>query len=99
MNNFKIIAITLLVTISLFINLQDVSAKRTSQLPIHGIAVNPNNPDTLYVATHIGLLLCNAKECELVGNDRSDYMGFAISTDGKTFLQAAMNSQQAETGD
>ena len=87
MNNFKIIAITLLVTISLFINLQDVSAKENIPIThIHGIAVNPNNPDTLYVATHIGLLLCNAKECELVGNDRSDYMGFAISTDGKTFF-------------
>lgn len=86
MNNFKIIAITLLAAISLFINLQEVSAKENLPIThIHGIAVNPDNPDALYVATHVGLLLCNAKECELVGNDRSDYMGFTISTDGKTF--------------
>lgn len=86
MNNFKILMLALVVTFPPFINLQNVSAKEILPIThIHGIAVNPENPDTLYVATHIGLLLCNSKECELVGNDRSDYMGFNISTDGKTF--------------
>lgn len=86
MNNFKIFMLALLVTFPPFINLQNVSAKEILPIThIHGIAVTPENPDTLYVATHIGLLLCNAKECELVGNDRSDYMGFSVSTDGKIF--------------
>lgn len=76
----------LFLAISLFINLNNAFAEEKLPLThIHGITVNPDNPDTLYIGTHIGLLLCNAKECELVGNDRSDYMGFNISTDGKTF--------------
>jgi photosystem II stability/assembly factor-like uncharacterized protein len=81
----KIIFILILVFI-FFTKLNDVLAKEILPLThIHGIAVNPDNPDTIYVGTHIGLLLCDSKECELVGSDRSDYMGFNISTDGKTF--------------
>lgn len=81
----KIIFILILVFI-FFTKLNDVLAKEILPLThIHGIAVNPDNPDTIYAGTHIGLLLCDSKECELVGDDRSDYMGFNISTDGKTF--------------
>lgn len=81
----KIIFILILVSI-FFAKLNDVLAKEILPLThIHGIAVNPDNPDTIYAGTHIGLLLCDSKECELVGDDRSDYMGFNISTDGKTF--------------
>ncbi|MEK6679666.1 MAG: F510_1955 family glycosylhydrolase [Nitrospirota bacterium] len=76
----------LFLAIFLFKNLNNAFAEEKLPLThIHGIAVNPDNPDTLYVGTHFGLLLCDSKECELVGDDRSDYMGFNISTDGKTF--------------
>ncbi|MFZ3065103.1 MAG: hypothetical protein WA277_07470 [Nitrospirota bacterium] len=76
----------LFLAIFLFKNLNNAFAEEKLPLThIHGIAVNPDNPDTLYVGTHIGLLLCDSKECELVGDDRSDYMGFNISTDGKAF--------------
>ncbi len=76
----------LFLAIFFFINLNDAFAEEKLPLThIHGIAVNPDNPETLYIGTHIGLLLCNKTDCELVGSDRSDYMGFNISTDGKTF--------------
>lgn len=81
----KIIFLLFLVFI-FFAKLNNAFAEEKLPLThIHGIAVNPDNPDTLYIGTHIGLLLCDSKECELVGNDRSDYMGFNISTDGKIF--------------
>ena len=100
MNNFKILMLALLVTFPLLLTYRTFSAKEILPLThIHGIAVNPDNPDTIYVGTHIGLLLCDSKECELVGNDRSDYMGFNISTDGKTFTPAAISSRQGRTGD
>ncbi len=87
MNNLKAIMLSMFAAL-FFFNLSLVYAIAKENLPIthmHGIAVNPDSPDSLYVATHIGLLLCNSKECELVSKDRSDYMGFNISTDGKTF--------------
>lgn len=87
MNILKTIMLSLVVSL-FFINLNSADALAKEKLPlthIHGIAVNPDNPETIYVGTHIGLLLCDSKECELVGDDRSDYMGFNISTDSKTF--------------
>ncbi|MBI5043764.1 MAG: hypothetical protein HZC10_08085 [Nitrospirae bacterium] len=87
MNNLKTIMLSLVAAIFFFnLNLADAIGKEKLPLThIHGIAINPDNPETIYVGTHIGLLLCDSKECELVGDDRSDYMGFSISTDGKTF--------------
>jgi len=81
----KIIFILILVLIFFTKSNDAIAQEKLPLTHIHGIAVNPDNPDTIYVGTHIGLLLCNSKECELVGNDRSDYMGFNISTDGKAF--------------
>jgi photosystem II stability/assembly factor-like uncharacterized protein len=53
---------------------------------IHGLAVDPIDHTMLLIATHHGLLRCRqGVECSLLGNDRSDYMGFSISADGKTF--------------
>lgn len=45
---------------------------------VHGIAVNPVEPQILYVATHYGLVQRSPEgEWLFVGSDRSDYMGFA----------------------
>ena len=53
---------------------------------IHGLAVDPLDPEMLLIATHHGLFQCRqGKECALLGADRSDFMGFGISGDGKTF--------------
>lgn len=53
---------------------------------IHGLAVDPVDTRVLLVATHHGLFRCRQEgECSLLGDDRSDFMGFSISGDGKTF--------------
>jgi photosystem II stability/assembly factor-like uncharacterized protein len=44
---------------------------------IHGLAVNPANPQVIFVATHNGLLQRSASgEWFWVGKQRADYMGF-----------------------
>lgn len=46
---------------------------------IHGLAVNPQNPNILWVATHTGLLQRSTTgEWFWVGKERSDYMGFTV---------------------
>lgn len=53
---------------------------------IHGLAVDPLDPRMLLIATHHGLFRClQGKECSLLGDERSDFMGFGISGDGKIF--------------
>lgn len=53
---------------------------------IHGLAVDPLDPQMLLIATHHGLFRClQGKECSLLGDERSDFMGFGISGDGKIF--------------
>lgn len=44
---------------------------------VHGLAVNPANPQVIFVATHNGLLQRSASgEWFWVGKQRADYMGF-----------------------
>ena len=46
---------------------------------IHGLAVDPDDPTILYVATHGGLVrLVEGKRWEYVGDGRSDLMGFTL---------------------
>lgn len=46
---------------------------------IHGLAVDPRDPRILYIATHEGLIRFRGeKPWELVGDDRSDFMGFTL---------------------
>lgn len=44
---------------------------------VHGLAINPTNPEVIYVATHNGLLQRSPKgEWFWMGKQRTDYMGF-----------------------
>jgi hypothetical protein len=56
---------------------------------IHGLAVDPNDPKVLYVATHHGLIRGVEGDGTwrwfLVGNYRADFMGFSMHPNGKTF--------------
>ena len=46
---------------------------------IHGLAVDPNDPTIVYIATHGGLVrLVDGKRWEYVGEGRSDLMGFTV---------------------
>lgn len=56
----------------------------------HGLAVDPNDANKLYVATHYGLLLLkDEKELYQVGNKRDDYMGFSPHpTDSNVFFSS-----------
>ncbi|MGH7422539.1 MAG: F510_1955 family glycosylhydrolase, partial [Candidatus Methylomirabilales bacterium] len=46
---------------------------------IHGLAVDPHDPNIVYIATHGGLVrLVGGKRWEHVGESRSDLMGFTI---------------------
>jgi hypothetical protein len=46
---------------------------------IHGLAVDPGDPDTIYIATHAGLVRgTRVKGWHFVGEDRSDFMGFTV---------------------
>ena len=44
---------------------------------VHGLAVNPDNPEIAYIATHHGLLQrSEARQWFWMGKQRADYMGF-----------------------
>lgn len=46
---------------------------------IHGLAVDPHDPNVLYIATHGGLVrLVGGEQWEYVGEGRSDLMGFTM---------------------
>jgi len=56
---------------------------------IHGLAVDPKDPDVLFVATHGGLLrVVEDRQWEWVGEARHDYMGFTHhpQTQGTVFV-------------
>ncbi|HEV8661985.1 MAG TPA: hypothetical protein VGT06_02400 [Candidatus Methylomirabilis sp.] len=56
---------------------------------IHGLAVDPKDPDVLFVATHGGLLrVIQDRQWEWVGEARHDYMGFTHHprTEGTVFV-------------
>ena len=53
---------------------------------VHGLAVDPGDPATVYVATHFGLMRGKDGAWERVGNIQDDYMGFSMHpTNGSTF--------------
>lgn len=46
---------------------------------IHGLAVDPGDAATVYIATHAGLVKGSRdKDWQFVGDDRSDFMGFTV---------------------
>lgn len=56
---------------------------------IHGLAVDPKDPDVLFVATHGGLLrVMRDRQWEWIGEARHDYMGFTHhpQTQGTVFV-------------
>ncbi len=51
---------------------------------IHGMAVDPRDPNVLYLATHGGLVrVTGGKRWAYVGDDRSDLMGFTMPADDR----------------
>ena len=62
----------------------------------HGMAVDVNDPNKLYIATHHGLFtLVNDKDLYQVGNNSNDYMGFSPDTKNSKVFFA---SGHPETG-
>lgn len=57
---------------------------------VHGLAVNPNNPEIAYVATHHGLLQrSETGQWFWMGKERADYMGFTANpTDSRRFYSS-----------
>jgi len=57
---------------------------------IHGLAVDPEDPRILYIATHTGLVrLVEEKRWELIGEDRSDLMGFTVDPGNRGVMYAS----------
>lgn len=56
----------------------------------HGLAVDVNDPNKVYIATHHGLLvLVNDKDLFQIGDKKDDYMGFSPHpTDSKIFYSS-----------
>lgn len=53
---------------------------------VHGLAVSPEDPDEIYVATHHGLIRGRDSEWARVGDLQDDLMGFSMHpTNGSTF--------------
>lgn len=53
---------------------------------VHGLAVDPADPDRLYVATHEGLAAYTDDDgLQQVGDNRSDFMGFAVGPEGTLY--------------
>ncbi len=66
----------------------------------HGIAVDRENPNRVYIATHTGLLaLVDDTEIVRVSDNRDDYMGFsAHPTDAKIFYTSGHPSRGGNIG-
>ncbi len=66
----------------------------------HGLAVDPNNSDLLYIATHHGLLvLKNEKDLFQVGKKQDDYMGFSPNaTDSSVFYSSGHPESDGNIG-
>lgn len=53
---------------------------------VHGLAVDPDEPNTVYAATHYGLMRGKEGAWERVGDVQDDYMGFSMHpTNGSIF--------------
>lgn len=66
----------------------------------HGLSVDPNDSQKLYIATHHGLLLLkNEKDLYQVGPKRDDYMGFSPHpTDSQIFFSSGHPSTGGNIG-
>lgn len=63
---------------------------------IHGLAVDPGNPATVYVATHAGLVKgTQDRDWQFVGEDRSDFMGFTVHPKVQGLLVASGHPAEA----
>ena len=61
----------------------DATVDSSAVAHVHGLGVDPSDPDTVYVATHDGLLRYRADEgITRVGDIRSDFMGFTVGPGG-----------------
>lgn len=67
---------------------------------IHGLTINPENPNIIYIASHNGLLQrAESGQWFWVGKDRSDYMGFTGDrTNGQRFYSSGHPSSGGNLG-
>lgn len=67
---------------------------------IHGLTINPENPNIIYIASHNGLLQrAESGKWFWVGKDRSDYMGFTSDrTNGQRFYSSGHPSSGGNLG-
>lgn len=57
---------------------------------VHGLAVNPDNPEIAYVATHHGLLQrSQTGEWFWMGKERADYMGFTADPTNPNYFYSS----------
>ena len=64
-------------------------------LHVHGLAVDPDDPEALFAATHTGLFRIKGSEAVRVGEDWHDLMGFTTAPDG-TFYASGHPDLQSE---
>ncbi len=64
-------------------------------LHVHGLAVDPDDPEALFAATHTGLFQIKGSEAVRVGEDWHDLMGFTAAPDG-TFYASGHPDLQSE---
>ena len=66
----------------------------------HGLAVDVNDPNKVYIATHYGLLLLqNGKDLYRVGKSKDDYMGFSPHpTEANVFFSSGHPSTGGNIG-
>lgn len=83
---------TAVLALTLFRNEENTQASFSpisSFRDIHGLAIDPNDPEILYVATHHGLVRgINDEQWATVGNYRADFMGFSLHPNGKVFYSS-----------
>lgn len=89
------VGVVLIGAIALFISTSSQKEQKKGEVVkfshIHSIAVDPQDPTHLYVATHHGLLRgsTDGPRWAYVGGDRSDFMGFAVHPrEGKTLYSS-----------
>lgn len=104
-NKIVVIVLVLVAIVGFFLLTQKGNKSSTSQetkqtskelIPIteiahgHGMSVDVTNPNSVYIATHHGLLILkNDKDLYQVGSAKDDYMGFSPHpTDPKIFFSS-----------
>lgn len=93
-------ALALLFLILLLVGCASPASESVEFVDVHGLAIDPTDASTIYVATHRGLIRGqNDRDWTYAGDARDDYMGFSMHPrEGSTFWASGHPSKGGNLG-